>query len=118
MFFCGIVAKMNDLCANAGLAATIPPTRMTAKTSACLIDLPAGRLTFRPRLWAVDPAARTSFTIRGKSLTNASLHKSIVGLPPLAPPEYRGGGHTTLTEYRGGGHATHVFIPPLYSEGG
>ena len=31
------------------------------------------------------------FTIHGKTLTNASLHKSIVGLPPLAPPEYRGG---------------------------
>ena len=59
----------------------------------------------RKRL-ACKSATKSRFTIRVKTLTNASLHKSIVGLPPLAPPEYRGGGHATI-----------LFIPPLYSGG-
>ena len=50
--------------------------------------------------------SKSLFTIRGETLTNASLHHSIVDEPPLAPPEYRGGGHATL-----------LFYPPLYSWG-
>ena len=59
-----------------------------------------------PRFSVFHHGTKSRFTIRGKTLTNASLHKSIVGLPPLAPPEYRGEGDATI-----------LFMPPLYSGG-
>ena len=61
---------------------------------------------------------KSRFTIRGKTLTNASLHQSIVGLPPLAPPEYRGGmSGASPPEYRGGMKRIVACLLPLYSGG-